>query len=496
MIQSQTAMPEGTDAVKRAADRWAVLSLALLMLLSSLGVSIPNVALPTIGTVFAASLLQVQWVVVAYLLAITVTIVGVGRLGDIVGRRKILLVGIVVFTVASLLCALAPSLGLLVTFRMVQGVGAAILMALTMAFVRETVSKERTGSAMGLLGTMSAIGTALGPSLGGVLVGSVGWQSIFWIMVPLGLLGLLLAHRNLQDPPHGAQPGGGRFDKLGMMLLAVTLAAYALATTSEGQALGWSDGSLFAIAAVGVVLFVWIEARAPNPLIRLSVFGDPQLSASLVMNAMVSTVMMATLVVGPFFLSGALGLSEAVLGMVMAIGPITSALSGIPAGRVTDRFGAQTMVALGLIQMATGCFALAFLPIYFGIAGYAVALILLTPGYQLFQAANNTSVMANVSAEERGVVSGMLSLSRNLGLITGASAMGALFAAAVGTSAIASAPPSALAFAMQVTFGTAGGLMILALLFAVASRLAVARSLRSDADLSADGNREKEQSAG
>ena len=167
--------PAAAGAPAAVSVRWVLASLSLSMLLSSLGTSIANVGLPTFAVVFHASFQQVQWVVLAYLLAITTLIVSVGRLGDITGRRRLLLAGIFLFTAASVLCGLAPTLGLLIAARAAQGLGAAIMMALTMAFVGETVPKARTGSAMGLLGTMSAIGTALGPSLGGVLIATLGW---------------------------------------------------------------------------------------------------------------------------------------------------------------------------------------------------------------------------------------------------------------------------------------------------------------------------------
>src|SRR5205823_10892734 len=143
--------------------------------------------------------------------------------------------------------------------------------------------------------------------------------------------------------------------------------------------------------------------------------------------ALVSTVMMATLVVGPFYLSRGLRLNEALVGIVMSIGPIVSALSGVPAGRIVDRLGAPLMVVVGLIEITAGSAALSVLPTMFGVAGYVAAIAVLTPGYQLFQAANNTAVMTDVRPDQRGVMSGMLSLSRNLGLITGASVMGAVF---------------------------------------------------------------------
>jgi MFS family permease len=177
--------------------RWALASLSLSMLLSSLGTSIANVGLPTLAQAFRASFQEIQWIVLAYLLAITTLIVSVGRLGDIIGRRRLLLAGIFLFTMASVLCGAAPALWLLIAARAAQGVGAAIMMSLAMAFVGETVPKAKTGSAMGLLGTMSAIGTALGPSLGGVLIAGLGWRAIFLVNVPLGILTLLLAHRHL-----------------------------------------------------------------------------------------------------------------------------------------------------------------------------------------------------------------------------------------------------------------------------------------------------------
>ena len=194
---------------------WVLASLALCMLLPSLGTSIANVALPTLAEAFAASFQQVQWVVLAYLLATTTSIVSVGRLGDIIGRRRLLIAGIVLFTAASGLCGVASGLWLLIAARAAQGLGAAVMMALTMAFVGEAVPKPRTGSAMGLLGTMSAVGTALGPSLGGVLIAGFGWQAIFLVNLPLGLLALVLARGAC--PPIAATPAAARtsFDLCG-----------------------------------------------------------------------------------------------------------------------------------------------------------------------------------------------------------------------------------------------------------------------------------------
>jgi len=459
--------------------RWALASLSLSILLSSLGTSIANVGLPTLAQVFNASFQHVQWIVLAYLLAITTLIVSVGRLGDLTGRRRLLLAGIGVFTLASALCGLAPSLWMLIGARALQGIGAAIMMALTMAFVGETVPKAKTGSAMGLFGTMSAIGTAMGPSLGGLLIGGFGWQAIFLITVPLGLLTLVLAHRYLPADRQKPKTDRAGFDPLGTLLLALTLAAYALAMTLGRGSFGPFNIALLLAAGGGACLFVFTEARVASPLIRLAMFRDPVLSGSLAMSLLVATVMMATLVVGPFYLAHGLGLDAVLVGLVLSVGPFVAALTGVPAGRIADRVGAQRMTLAGLIAMATGCLTLSVLPETSGIGGYLLPMVVITLGYALFQTANNTAVMADVEPDQRGVISGMLNLSRNLGLITGASVLGAVFALASASVDMATARPEAVASGLRVTFAVALVLIAFALAIALGSRaLAVRRDRR------------------
>ena len=451
--------------------RWALAALSLSMLLSSLGTSSANVALPTLAQAFNASFQAVQWVVLAYLLAITTLIVSVGRLGDIIGRRRLLLAGIFLFTAASVLCGAAPTLWLLIAARAVQGFGAAIMMALTMAFVGETVPKARTGSAMGLLGTMSAVGTALGPSLGGVLIAGPGWRALFLVNLPLGLLAFLLAYRTLPADHRTAQAAHAGFDHAGTLLLALTLAAYALAMTMHPGAgrsgFGPLNLALLLAAAIGAGLFGFTETRAASPLIHLAMFRDPVLGSGFAMSALVATVMMATLVVGPFYLSLALGLDATIVGLVLSVGPLVVALTGVPAGRIADHFGAPRMTSAGLIGMASGSMVLSLLPATFGIAGYLVPIVVITIGYALFQTANNTAVMTDIRPDQRGVISGLLNLARNLGLITGASVMGAVFAFASTATDISTARPEAIASGMRITFAVAAMLSVIALAIAI-----------------------------
>lgn len=445
-------------------SRWALANLSLTMLLSSLGTSIANVGLPTIARAFDASFQDVQWIVLAYLLAITTLIVSVGRLGDLIGRRKLMLIGLALFTFASIICALSSTLQLLISARAFQGLGAAIMMSLTMAFVGDIVPKEKTGSAMGMLGTMSAIGTALGPSLGGLLITAFGWQSIFFINLPLGIIALVLAFRFL--PPDRMLPKSNqpRFDSLGTLILAATLGSYALAMTVGHGNFGFANSMLLVGAGLGIALFIWAESKVSSPLIRLEIFNIPELSAGFITSALVATVMMATLVVGPFYLSGAFALNAALVGLVMAAGPVVAAFAGVPSGRVVDRFGPRTMTLAGLGGMLVGLSALIMVPTDFGVSGYIAPLILLTASYALFQVSNNTAVMANITSDKRGVVSGILSLSRNLGLITGASAMGAVFAFGSKPANGFFAQSVAVASGMKLTFAVAAFLIVIAVI--------------------------------
>jgi EmrB/QacA subfamily drug resistance transporter len=457
-------------AARAPSARWALASLSLSMLLSSLDTSIANVALPTLAQAFTASFQAVQWVILAYLLVITTLIVSVGRLGDLIGRRRLLLGGILLFTTASALCGFAPTLWLLIAARAAQGLGGAIMMALTMALVGETVPKERTGSAMGLLGTMSAVGTALGPSLGGVLIAGPGWRTIFLVNLPLGILTFLLAQRHLPADRREPQTAAAGFDHPGTLLLALTLAAYALAVTVGGGGFGSLNLALLLVAGVGVGLFVLAEARAASPLIRLAIFRDLVLSASLATSMLVTTVVTTTLVVGPFYLSRALGLNAARVGLVLSVGPLVAALTAVPAGRLADRFGAHRMTIAGLSGMAAGSCLLALLPAAFGLTGYLAPIVTITAGYGLFQTANNTAIMTDICPDQRGVISGLLNLSRNLGRITGASVMGAVFAFAAATSDLATAQPDAVATGMRITFAVAAFLLVAALAIATGSQ--------------------------
>lgn len=444
----------------RTATRTLMTALSGATLLASLGISIATIALPTLARTFPVTLAELQWVILAYLLSMTVTIVSAGRLGDLYGPRRVLLLGLTLFTAASILCAVSSNLAVLIAGRALQGVGGAIITALPMSIARNAVPEERMGATMGLLGTMSAAGTALGPSLGGILMAHLGWQAAFFLLAIGSAVIVMIALRALPAGRPRAEPKP-RMDWLGTSLLAPALGFYALAAAGSGTAM------LLLPATLAFIAFLRVQMRTPSPLIPLSLVRGRSIGTGLAMNLLLGTVMMSTLVVGPFFLSFALGLDETVTGLVMAVGPVTAAFAGAPAGRIVDRLGTGRARLLGLAETIVGFVCLAMLPRWLGMAGYVGALIVLTPGFQLFLAANNASVMVAAPAAQRGVLSGLLGLSRNLGLLTGASVMATIFTTLLGTGQIAEAPTADIDTAFTVSFLISAGLTALAMALAM-----------------------------
>jgi MFS family permease len=247
------------------------------------------------------------------------------------------------------------------------------------------------------------------------------------------------------------------------MLMAITLAAYALAVTIGRGHLGVLNVVLLAAAVCGLTLFVHVESIVPSPLIQLAMFRDRVRRSSLAMNALVSTVMMSTLVVGPFYLSRSLALSATSVGFAMSVGPIVTALIGVPSGRLADAIGAPRTTLVGLMGIAAGSLMLATLPASLGLPGYLGPIAIMTAGYGLFQTANNTVVMSGAGAALRGVTSGLLNLSRNLGLVTGAAVMGAVFAMASGNTDLTRAHALAVRTGMQATYVLAALVIVVAL---------------------------------
>ncbi|MDM7851993.1 MFS transporter [Pseudochrobactrum kiredjianiae] len=448
--------------------RLAIIALSGAVLLASMAVSITAIALPALSRAMDAPVAAVQWVVLIYLLSVTITIVLAGRCADLFGHRFILLSGLTIFTGSSLLCAIAPNLTTLIIARAIQGIGGAVLMALPVSILRGMVSGERTGSAMGLLASMSAIGTALGPALGGLLIAGFGWRSAFILLTVCGFILLALAIRAIPASEQTQKTRHG-LDLSGAFLLAVVLLLYALMASGQQSTIGLGLSITIPAALVALVFFIIVEVKSPSPLVPLSVLRNPAISASLLTNWLISSVMMAMLVVGPLFLSFGLLLGEAQTGLVVAVGPVVAALAGVPAGRLTDRFGTKRILTTGLGVMSIALISMAYLPVQIGITGYIVSLIMLTPCFQLFLAGNNTAIMNAAPEDQRGIISSLMGLSRNLGFMTGASVMATIFISALGQEDLLHATVNSVGSAFTITLLTAAGLAFTSLIISLFS---------------------------
>jgi MFS family permease len=302
----------------------------------------------------------------------------------------------------------------------------------------------------------------------------VGWRAMFWLNVPVGIAAYVLAARYLPASP--APATRPRFDWAGTVLLAGALSAYCLAMTT-GQSRGFGDPrtlALIAGAVLGLLAFVALQARIASPLVPLVLFRSLPFNASMAINLLVTTVMMSTLTLGPFYLSQGLHLKPQAVGGVMSIGPLIAALMALPAGRLVDRYGARRTLVGGLGLFTIGTLTMAGVAQHGGLAGYIVAIAVICAGYAFVQTPNNSATMDEAVAERRATVSSLLTLSRNLGLVSGAALIGSIFAAASGFAAHAgtNAPPvqpEAVAYGLLVSFLVDSVLSLACLALAVAA---------------------------
>lgn len=402
-------------------------SLATAIFMSALDTSIVNVVLPGLVSIFDTSFAAVQWVLLGYLLSLASTIVGVGSLGDLFGKKKIYLAGLALFTVASALCGFSTNIYMLIICRILQGFGAAVIMALTFAIAQDAIPKDRITATMTLITAMLSMGFAVGPTLGGLLIERFGWESIFFVNIPLGLFVIWGIHYHLQP---FIPTGHASFDTPGMLLLGGTLICYiAMMTVSQSYGFLSLPVLLFGLAAiVGLAAFLRLEHKKRQPLIELPMFNDTLLSSSLVTSVLVYSCMTCTQVLAAFFLAGVNGFSEFDIGLSLSVGPVVTMLLGFTAGFLCRFFSKRHLMLTGLAIMVFGSLAMTTLPPSNSLLPFCWRLACINGGLALFQTPNNIMTMANAAAHQRGVVSALLALSRTIGQITGAAVMSSLFA--------------------------------------------------------------------
>lgn len=422
--------------------------------------SIVNVALPTLAQYFGATLATLQWIPLAYLLVIASLVLGAARLGDVHGRRRAYLFGLGVFTAASMLCGLAPGVGWLIAFRVLQGFGAVFVSALGGAIIAQTFPQHERGRALGVISSCVTLGVALGPTVGAFIIDWASWRWMFLVNIPVGLAAMAIVSRVIPDLPRS--PTRLPFDWLGTVLIAAAIGSFSLALTF-GQRQGFDAGLpilLFVLCAAALLLFILAQARVDAPLLDLSVFANRPFSAGLAMGVLAFVSIGATSFTLPFFLQLGLGLPIATVGLMMAISPVIGAIASPVGGALSDRFGPRWVSLLGLLGMALGGLLLMRLDEGTTTWRFALSIAPLGLGMALFAAANNSGVMNSVTRERLGIASGLLSLARTLGQSTAvpiAAAMFALFAlghaGAVNHDQLLGLPASSLLRGTRHAFG-------------------------------------------
>ena len=408
--------------------KWLILtSVSLGSLMATLDGSIVNIALPAIQTDFRVDLTTIEWVVVAYLLVVGSLLLPFGRLGEVLTFKRVYLVGFAVFTLASVCCGISPNTAALVAFRVVQGIGAAMLMAMGPAIVAHTFHDRERGRALGLNGISVAVGLSLGPALGGILTQVATWRAIFLINAPIGVLAILWAYRILPVEKAGRDQS---FDVRGAALSGVALFALLLAL-SDGQEWGWNSPAIIGLFVAFVVLgvfFLLTERKSIQPMIDLALFRIRPFSAGLASVVVAFAGLTTATFLLPFLLEQGRGFSPIEAGLLLTPVPVTMAIVAPLSGIASDRFGPRVLASLGMTIMVVGMLSLTQLTVDFTLPDLIWRLVLLGIGQGMFMSPNSSAVLGSVPRPRVGTASGTLAQMRVNGQAFGIALSAAIIA--------------------------------------------------------------------
>lgn len=444
-------------------------AIAVSTILATIDVSIVNVAFPTLVQALDTSFNIIQWVALGYLLTIATLTMSMGRLGDVVGKKKLFVAGFAIFTIASALCGFAPDVAWLIGFRVLQAVGAVLILALGAAILVEAFPPNERGKALGWIGTAVSVGIVSGPVIGGLLISMFDWRAIFFVNIPVGIIGTYLSVRHI---PNTLPAKTERFDIPGALLLSLALFSLSLALTL-GQDLGFGSPLIvtsFVVAAVAAVAFVFVELRAPSPMLQLRLFRNPMLTVSVTSGFLAFVCLSATFFLLPFYLEGVLGYEVGTVGLLLGVAPLLMGLVSPISGNLSDHFGIRRLTLLGLVLIALTYYGFSTIDVDSTAIHYLLLAVPLGIGLGLFNSPNNSAIMGSVPAEYMGIGGGLLTITRLLGQISGIAVLGSVWAASVATSAggvlpgsgAAGASPEAQVAGLHTTFVIAGVIITVA----------------------------------
>lgn len=405
------------------------LVLAAVMLgtfMAPLDSSVVNIALPTLTTYFRSSMAVIEWVPMAYLLTTSTLLLTFGRLGDIWTHKRMYVAGFAVFTVGSILCGLAPSIRLLIAFRVFQAVGGGMMFAASPAIITQAFPPHERGRALGISALSVAAGLTIGPPLGGFLATNYGWRWIFFINLPVGIAAIVAAAVLV---PRG-ETKKQAFDSVGAATAFVALFTLLLAL-SKGGVWGWGSATTVALLATAVVSgagFIAVEKRVTHPMLDLSLFHN-RLFAAANASALISYLaLFAVMFLMPFYLTRVMGLPAKSAGVVLLAVPLSMAVVSPLAGYLSDFIGSRVLSSLGLAVAAVGLGLLSRLGVESTPVDVAVRLLVAGFGLALFQTPNTSAIMGSVPRDRAGVASGMVATMRNVGMVLGIAITGAVVA--------------------------------------------------------------------
>jgi EmrB/QacA subfamily drug resistance transporter len=447
---------------------WTLGAVALGLFMIMLDNTIVNVALPSIQRDLGAQLSELEWVVAGYALSFATLILTGGKLADLLGRRRIFTIGLAVFAGASLACALAPSAGFLIGARVIQGVGAALLNPATLSIISATFPPRERGAAIGIWAGVSATALAIGPLVGGLLVERVGWSSIFYINVPIGVIAIVAGYL-LIDESKDTSPGQ-RLDAPGLASSAVGLFALTYGLI-EANANGWSSPRIvgaFVLAAVALVLFVLLESRQRVPMLDLQLFRSGTFAGANVVILMVSLALFGVLFFLSLYLQNILGYSPARAGAAFLPLTVLIVLFAPIAGRISDRRGSRWLLTIGMTLVAVQLLYLSRVGVHEAYLTLVPAMVLGGVGMSCVMSPGTAAAMSSVPIDKSGVGSAVVNTSRQVGGSIGIALMGAIMAGSIGGRAT----PQAFVDALSTAFVVAAGI-------ALAGALIAATTIRS-----------------
>ena len=399
--------------------------------MSALDGSVVNTLLPILSRELGTSVAGIEWVTTVYLLVISALLLSVGRAGDLFGHKRFYLGGFALFVVGSALCGLASSSRVLIALRVIQALGAAMLMATAPAILTRSFPANQRGRALGALGTFTYLGLTAGPSLGGWLATAFSWRAVFYVNVPIGIVAILLALRSIADDRVTEREE--TFDFVGAALFTAGLIALMIAL-NQGHAWGWSSPVIIGLLAVAVVMlaiFVRVENHRASPMLDLSLFHNKVFSATTVSALLNYACVYCVLFVLPFLLIQGRGLTAQHAGLVLTAQPVVMAIVAPFGGTMSDRIGSRLPATVGMLLLAAGMFALAILVARGSLTTIALSLALIGLGVGTFVSPNNSALMGAAPRNRQGIASGVLATARNVGMVLGVGIAGAVFTTVV-----------------------------------------------------------------